>query len=138
MVKKILELPPFIILRHIKCIYLESIQSKDSRPIVIYMTACIIYMIIETVYSNLSNSMSLISNALHMLCDSLALFSGLAAVYIRKNKYLHNKYIKLGSLTITNENIESVSALANCVFLILTATYLFIESLSRLYPLKIN
>ena len=89
-------------------------------------------MIIETIYSYLSNSMSLISNALHMLCDSLALFSGLAAVYIRKNKYLNNKNLKIGSLIITNENIESVSALVNCVFLILTATFLFIESLIRL------
>ena len=101
-------------------------ENEDSRKISIFLTINLSFMFVELVYGFISNSLGLISDSFHMLFDCTALFIGLCASYIAKQK-------PDASYTYGYGRFETISGLFNGVFLIFIAVNIMNESIGRIF-----
>jgi cation diffusion facilitator family transporter len=98
--------------------------ERNSRHILIFLSANFTFMFVEFVYGLTSNSLSLVSDAGHMLLDCMGLVIGLLAAYIARLK-------PTGTFTYGFGRFEVLAGFINGVFLLFVAYFVAIEAIER-------
>jgi cobalt-zinc-cadmium efflux system protein len=102
----------------------HSHQDGAKKPLVFALSITGIWFLIELAGGLYANSLALLADAAHMLTDLAALGLSLFALKISARPATHSK-------TFGYLRAEILAALANGVFLILIAIYIFYESYQR-------
>src|SRR5262245_50645200 len=102
-----------------------SHRHTSNRKLVLALSITGVWCVVELVAGLLTNSLALLADAGHMLTDLAALTLSVVATKISARPATHQK-------TYGYLRAEILAALANGIFLVLIAVYIFYEAYRRL------